>query len=61
MRNLKLAIGYQMLYLDRVALATNQVAGTGNFNVSGGEINMSVQKDSVLYHGGLVRFIIDLP
>ncbi len=61
MRNLKLAIGYQMLYLDRVALATNQVAGTGNFNVVGGEINMSVEKDSVLYHGGLVRFVIDLP
>ena len=59
-RNLKLAVGYQMLYLDRVALATDAVAGTARSN-PGGRINMSVEKDSVLYHGGIVRLVVELP
>jgi hypothetical protein len=59
-RNLKLAVGYQMLYLDRVALATDAVTGTASFN-PGVRTNMSVEKDSVLYHGGIVRFVVDLP
>jgi hypothetical protein len=59
-RNLKLVIGYQMLYLDRVALATNAVSGTDNFNIDG-RIGMSSKKDSVLYHGGIVRFVVELP
>jgi len=61
MRHLRLAIGYQMLYLDRVALAPDQVAGTGNFNGSGRAINTSVEKDSVLYHGGIAKFVVELP
>jgi len=59
-RNLKLAIGYQMLYLDRVGLATGQVEKTGTLNSLSVTTN-SVGKDSVLYHGGLVRFVVELP
>lgn len=58
--NIKLALGYQMLYLSRVALAPNQVGGTGNFNPPDGLKNSTVEKSSVLYHGAVAKLIITL-
>jgi hypothetical protein len=58
-RNIKLAVGYQMLYLSRVALAPNQVGGTGNFVTV--PLTSSVEKTSALYHGGVAKFVVTLP
>jgi hypothetical protein len=58
--HVKLAAGYQMLYLGSVALAPNQVRGTGNYNPGPSSvISSSVEKASVIYHGAVAKLIIN--
>ncbi len=49
---LSLRAGYQLLYLDGVALAADQVSNTGNLGgVAGPPIPVTVDSSSLLYHG----------
>ena len=60
-KNIKVAVGYQMLYLSSVALAPNQVGVTGSFNTLTPPYISSVEKSSVIYHGGVAKLIMTMP
>jgi hypothetical protein len=47
--NLSLSTGYQLMYFDGVALASDQVPNTGNMALS--PIEVRLDKSSLLYHG----------
>lgn len=58
-RNIKVAVGYQALYLNSVALAPNQLRPESQF--AGAATTTHVDKTSALYHGAVAKLVISLP
>lgn len=55
--NLDLRFGYQVMWAEGVALATDQVGATGSFNVGNGTtIASTVDSGGTFYHGAFVGF-----
>lgn len=50
-RNMALRAGYQVLFVDGVSLASDQVSNTGSAT-AGGVVSSRMDSSSILYHGG---------
>ena len=50
-QRLSVSTGYQLLFLDGVALAANQVPNSGNMNGGANNVPVNVSSASLLYHG----------
>ena len=49
--NLSLRAGYQMLFIDGVALAADQVPNTGDLNVGLNNADVRIDSSSIFFHG----------
>ena len=52
-RNWNLYLGYQVLWMDGLAIASDQAGSTGDLSVPGA-VSAGVGRSDVLYHGGFL-------